>query len=144
MLFLPVVILWKKNLPIENCEIVLINKLSLSKKKDINKLIDFSEKTLSPIEEAAEIFHQETSFYLDPKRIDYIGAIHSMDTLAAELTKEEIDWFKSQKDVHINSNTLVEVHSIKDFLSKEVEVDWNIMGRLFNLYYAAWNSLSDN
>lgn len=150
------VLLWHPSLPLESSEIVLIKEFrSPAHTKDgfIRELPGGSpsDKEASPEETAAEEIHEETGFYLNPDRIKFHEARQLAGTLSShrsffysvQLTDEEVDWFKSQKDVvhgkeEDTERTYIEVYSIKDLLQK-VDVDWSTLGMVFAAYYRTTN-----
>jgi 8-oxo-dGTP pyrophosphatase MutT (NUDIX family) len=94
---------------------------------------------------AAHEVQEETGFYLQPERLKFIGArqmagtlsAHKSHLFAAELSKEELDWFKSQKgvvhgNVEDSERTYIEVESI-DNLIKENRLDWSSLGMILSV-----------
>lgn len=94
---------------------------------------------------AAHEVQEETGFYLQPERLKFIGARQMAGTLsshkshlfAAELTKDELNWFKSQKgivhgNVEDSERTYIEVTSIEDLL-KENRLDWSALGMILSV-----------
>lgn len=94
---------------------------------------------------AAHEVQEETGFYLQPERLKFIGARQMAGTLsshkshlfAAELTKDELDWFKSQKgvihgNVEDSEKTYIEVLSIEDLI-KENRLDWSTLGMILSV-----------
>lgn len=94
---------------------------------------------------AAEEVCEETGFSLDPKRLQYKGAQQLVGTLSShkshlysvELSKEEMNYFKYQKDiVHGNiedsERTFVEVHNVLDLLNNK-NIDWSTLGQILSV-----------
>jgi 8-oxo-dGTP pyrophosphatase MutT (NUDIX family) len=94
---------------------------------------------------AAHEVQEETGFYLQPERLKFIGARQMAGTLsshkshlfAAELTKDELNWFKSQKgvvhgNVEDSEKTYIEVTSIDDLI-KENRLDWSSLGMILSV-----------
>lgn len=102
-----------------------------------------------PEETAAHEVHEETGFYLDPSRLKAHGALQLAGTLSAhkahlysaELTDEEIDWFKSQDGVvHGNIEdtemTFIEVKPLYEILNEQL-VDWTTLGMILTVVEGA-------
>lgn len=96
---------------------------------------------------AAEEVQEETGFYLDPDRLKERGvrqlagtfSAHKSHLYAAELTREEMEWFKSQKDiVHGNvedsERTFIEVHNVYELVHNgKQELDWSTLGMILSV-----------
>lgn len=95
-----------------------------------------------PEEVAAHEVHEETGFYLDSSRLRSHGALQLAATLSAhkahlysaELTDEEVEWFKSQDGiVHGNIKetemTYIEVKPLYEILNEQL-VDWTTLGMI--------------
>lgn len=150
------VLLWHKKLPLESSEIVLVKEFrppAITKDGLVHGLPGGSspKKGNDPEDTAAEEVHEETGFYVEPDRIKFYEARQMASTLlshksflySVELTEEEIDWFKSQKDIvhgkeEDSERTFIEVCTVKDLL-KNVDVDWSTLGMVFAAYYRSWN-----
>lgn len=150
------VMLWRKTLPIEFSEIVLVKEFRSPARTDdgfIRELPGGSspKKGTPPEETAAEEIHEETGFYLEPERIKFHQARQLAGTLSShqsffysvELTEEEIEWFKSQKGIvhgkeEDTERTFIEVVTVKDLL-KNTDVDWSILGMVFSAVYRSQN-----
>jgi len=98
-----------------------------------------------PKETAADEVHEETGFYLDPNRLRFHGArqlagtfsSHKVNLFSAELTAEEMDWFRSQKDVvHGNVKdsemTFIEIYTVEELLENKL-VDWTTLGEILQV-----------
>lgn len=96
-------------------------------------------------EAAAKELHEETGFYLDPGRLKRIAirqlagtfSAHKSHLYAAELTQEEIEWFKSQRDIphgveKDTERTFIEVVPLSDLMSSRL-VDWATLGMIFSV-----------
>lgn len=154
------VLLWKKNLPLEQSEIVIVKEFRSPANTEDGFIREMpggsSPSEGDATETAAEEIHEETGFYLDPARLKEHGARQLMGTLSAHkahfysarITEEEMDYFKSQKGVaHGNEEdserTFIEVYTIRDLLNKKIEVDWSTMGQILFLYCKAWETLNE-
>ncbi|HEY5267775.1 MAG TPA: nucleoside 2-deoxyribosyltransferase domain-containing protein [Candidatus Saccharimonadales bacterium] len=98
-----------------------------------------------PEDVASEEVHEETGFYLDPSRLKSRGSrqlagtfsAHQCHLFSAEITKEEFEWFKSQKDiVHGNVEdtemTFIETYSLAELINQEL-VDWATLGQILSV-----------
>jgi 8-oxo-dGTP pyrophosphatase MutT (NUDIX family) len=97
-----------------------------------------------PLEVAATEVQEETGFYLDPKRLKEHGARQLAGTFSAHkghlysvyLTREEMDWFKSQDgivhgNVEDSERTFIEVHNVYELVHDEDrKVDWSTLGMI--------------
>lgn len=144
------VLLWRKNDPIEESEIILIKEFRSPAATSDGFIRELpsgssSNKDSDPIETAAEEVKEETDFYLDPKRLKFHStrqlaatlSSHKSNFYSAELTSEEVTWFKSQKDiVHGNTKdterTFIEVVSVKNLL-KDNNIDWSNLGMILSI-----------
>ncbi len=100
-----------------------------------------------PMEVAATEVQEETGFYLDPKRLKERGARQLAGTFSAHkghlysvyLTREEMDWFKSQEgivhgNVEDSERTFIEVHNVYDLVhNDERKVDWSTLGMILSV-----------
>lgn len=95
---------------------------------------------------AADEVHEETGFYLDPKRLKSVGkrqlagtlSSHKCNLYKAELTEEELDWFRSQDGiVHGNEKdserTFIEVHNVYELVNKDIGLDWSTLGMILSV-----------
>jgi len=146
------VMLWRKKLPLELSEVVLIKEFrSPARTSDgfIRELPGGSspKKGTPPEETAAEEIHEETGLYLKPERIKFHKAKQLAGTFSShqaffysvELTEEEVDWLKSQKGIvhgkeKDSERTFVEVTTVKDLL-KNKETDWSTLGMALYVIY---------
>ena len=94
---------------------------------------------------AAEEVQQETGLYIEPSRLQNHGARRTIGTLSAhksnlfslEISKEEMTWFKSQKDVvhgveEDSEKTFVEVYTVGELLKGDL-VDWTTLGQILSV-----------
>lgn len=93
---------------------------------------------------AAEEVHEETGFIINPERLKLVTnrqlagtlSAHQSYLFKAELTKDEINYFKEQKGiVHGNTEdsemTFIEVHSVWDVMHDDkLGVDWTTLGMI--------------
>ncbi len=99
-----------------------------------------------PLEIAAEEVHEETGFYLDSSRLKFETAkqlagtfsSHKSHLFSAEITAEEVAWFKSQEGIpHGNISesemTFIEVVTLEQLVNQEVEVDWSTLGMILSV-----------
>jgi len=99
-----------------------------------------------PEETAAEEVFEETGFHLTPDRLQSHGALQLAGTLSshkahlysAELTEEEIQWFKAQDGVvhgkeEDTERTFVEVKTLEEIISEQL-VDWTSLGMLMAVF----------
>jgi 8-oxo-dGTP pyrophosphatase MutT (NUDIX family) len=97
---------------------------------------------------AAEELHEETGLWLDPSRLTKVASRQLAGTLSAhkshlysvELTEEELEWLKSQKDIphgveKDTERTFVEIKTIKEILDEKL-VDWTTLGMIFSVINA--------
>lgn len=94
---------------------------------------------------AAEEVFEETGMHIDSSRLKFEAAHQLAGTLSAhqahlfsvQLTEEEMDWMKSQKDVvHGNvddtEQTYIEVMTLDDILGGDL-VDWATLGEILSI-----------
>ncbi len=99
----------------------------------------------SPEEIAAEEVHEETGFFIEPERLKRHEArqlagtfsAHKSHLFSAELTDEELEWFRSQKGIvhgkaEDTERTFIEVHSLKDLIDSKT-VDWSTLGMILSV-----------
>lgn len=150
------VLLWHKTLPLENSQVVLIKEFrSPARTEDgfIHELPSGSshKQNVQMEEIASEEIFEETGMHIDTERFKFHEARQLAGTLSShksffysvELTEEEINWFKSQKDVahgkeEDTERTFVEVYTVKELLSN-VNIDWTTLGQVFSAYYRTIN-----
>lgn len=150
------VLLWRKKYPMEQSEVVIVKEFrSPASNLDgfVHELPGGSspKKGTPPEETAAEEIHEETGFFVKPDRIKFHEARQMASTLSAhksflysvELNEEEMEWFKSQKDVmHGNvedtEQTYIEVFTVKEIL-KNPNIDWSTLGMIWSAYYRSWD-----
>lgn len=96
---------------------------------------------------AAEELQEETGFYLEPSRLKATAvrqlagtfSAHKAHLYYAELTDEELEWFKSQKDIphgveKDSERTFVEVKTLREIMDEKL-VDWTTLGMIFSVIY---------
>lgn len=106
-----------------------------------------SNKAKDDKEIASEEVHEETGFYLKPDRLKEHEArqlaptfsAHKSHLYSVELTDEELEWFKSQKDIphgveKVTERTFVEVKTIGEVLEEKL-VDWSTLGMIFSVIH---------
>ena len=104
-----------------------------------------SVEETNPEETAAHELHEETNFYIDPSRLISHGSrqlagtfsAHKAHLFSAEISKEEIEWFKSQKDIAYGNEkdserTFIEVHTIHNIIKNNL-VDWTTVGMILSV-----------
>ena len=104
-----------------------------------------SNKEANPEEVAAEEVHEEMGLYIEPDRLRACGSrqlagtfsAHKANLFAAEITAEELDWLKSQKDIaHGNEEdserTFIEVHPVSQLINNE-SIDWTTLGMILSV-----------
>jgi 8-oxo-dGTP pyrophosphatase MutT (NUDIX family) len=99
-------------------------------------------------EAASHELHEETGFYLEPSRLKKVAtrqlagtfSAHKSHLYSAQLTQEEVEWFKSQRDIphgveKDTERTFVEIKTIKEILDEKL-VDWTTLGMIFSVINA--------
>lgn len=145
------VFLWKKNDPIEDSEVVIVKEYrSPASNTDafVRELPSGSAKNTNAIETAAEELHEETGMYLDPERFNPVKArqlaatlsTHKAHLYSVELNDEELEWFKSQKDIahgkeEDTERTFIEIKTISELLESD-DLDWTNLGMIFSGIYS--------
>jgi len=107
-----------------------------------------SNKAKDDKEIASEEVHEETGFYLKPDRLKAHEArqlaptfsAHKSHLYSVELTDEEVEWFKSQKDIphgveKVSERTFVEVKTVQELLDENL-VDWSTLGMIFSVLHS--------
>jgi len=149
------ILLWRRNNDVlEESEVVIVKEFRTPASTDdgfIRELVGgSSKKNDHPEEIAAEEILEETGFAVKTERLKHHQSRQLCGTLSAhkshfysvELTKEEIEWFKSQKGIvhgvaEDSERTFIEVYSIKEILADN-NFDWTTLGEIF----VAWNSVN--
>lgn len=144
------VLLWKKNDPIEDSEVILVKEFrSPANTEDgfIRELPGGSsaKKEEDPQEVAADEVYEETGFHLTSDRLEFHGArqlagtfsAHKAHFYSAELDEDELKWFKSQDGiVHGNTEdserTFIEVHTVKELIENG-QTDWTTLGMILSV-----------
>lgn len=143
------VLLWKKNDPIEESEVVLIKEFrSSSNTKDgfIRELPSGSSSSKENKKETAiHEVNEETGFEIELNRPEQHESRQLAGTLSAHksnlysvsLDEKEIEWFKNQKDPQGNVEdteiTYIEVYSVKDLY--QIDIDWTTVGQILSVVY---------
>jgi len=104
-----------------------------------------SSKESNPEEVAAEEVHEEMGLYIEPARLRACGSrqlaatfsAHKSNLFAAEITADEIDWLKSQKDIahgkeEDSERTFIEVHPVSQLINDE-SIDWTTLGQILSV-----------
>ncbi len=104
-----------------------------------------SSKKSNPEETAAEEVHEEMGLYIEPSRLKVRGtrrlagtlSAHQAHLFSAEITAEEMDWLKSQKDIahgkeEDSERTFIEVHSVSQLINNE-SIDWTTLGQILSV-----------
>lgn len=147
------VMLWKPNEPLEASELVLVREFRPSVSNKLGFVLELPSGSSSdpshtdPLIIAAEEVNEETGFFLDSERMKSHGArqlastlsAHKSHLFSAELTEEELTWFKSQADVaHGNvkdgERTYIEVKSLKDLWDGD-SLDWTAIGQIMTVIH---------
>lgn len=147
------VLLWKRNETIEDSEVVLVREFRPSVSNKNCYIVELPSgstpdpKENEPLHVAVEEVWEETGFAISPERLKFnmarqlVGPLssHKSHLYSAELTEEELDWFKGQADiVHGNVNsgerTFIEVRKVKD-LFKNDDLDWSTLGQIIAVIY---------
>lgn len=146
------VMMWKHYYPsrkVDESEVVIVKEYRPSASTPDGFVHELpsgsSTHTGDPKETAAEEVHEETGFYLEPSRLKEHEArqfaatfsVHKAHLYSVELTEEELEWFKSQKDIphgveKVSERTFIEVRTIRDILSNNL-VDWSTLGMIFSV-----------
>lgn len=104
-----------------------------------------STKKANPEEVAAEEVHEEMGLYIEPDRLKLYGtrqlagtfSTHKANLFAAEITADELEWLKSQKDIaHGNEadseRTFIEIHPVSQLVNSE-SIDWTTLGMVLSV-----------
>lgn len=104
-----------------------------------------SIKDSSPEETAAEEVHEELGLYIEPSRLKLwserrlAGTLssHKSTLFAAEITEEEVEWLKSQKDIahgkeEDTERTFIEIHPVSELVNSEL-IDWTTLGQILSV-----------
>lgn len=145
------ILLFKRNSEILDTEVVVIKEYrpAVSNKESfVRELPSGSAKDATAFETAAEELHEETGFYLNPKRLKFIKARQIIATLSShksylycvEISDDELKWFRSQEGIvhgvlSVGERTFIEVKSIQELLQSD-ELDWSNLGMIFSGYYS--------
>lgn len=145
------VLLWYRHETLEDSEVVLVREFRPSVSNKNCYIVELPSgstadpKESEPLHVAVEEVWEETGFAIEPDRLKFHMArqliaplsSHKSYLFSAELTEEELDWFKSQKDlVHGNINsgerTFIEVRKIKDLFEND-DLDWSTLGQILSV-----------
>jgi len=104
-----------------------------------------STKESDPEETASEEVHEEMGLYIEPSRLKLRGtrrlagtlSAHKAHLFSAEITTEEMDWLKSQRDIahgkeEDSERTFIEVHSVSQLINDE-NIDWTTLGQILSV-----------
>lgn len=147
------VLLYKKGASPQESEVVFVREFRPSVSNKIAYVVELVSGSNSdpekndPWELAVEEVSEETGFSLDPKRLVFHGARQLVSTLSAhkshlfsvEITQEELDWFKGQKNIahgnlHDGERTFIEVLSYKDLFTSDT-LDWTALGQVLSVLH---------
>lgn len=140
------VIMWKSNEDLMKSEIVLVKEFRSPASTEDGFIHEVpsgsSTKEEDPKENACHEVQEETGLVVKSERLKVHGARQLAGTLSAhkshlfsvELTDEEMDWLKSQKNIaHGNredsEQTYVEIMELRDIL-KDERIDWSNLGEI--------------
>lgn len=143
------VLMWRRNESILNSEVVLVREYRSPARTPDSFIRELPGGSAAEDDEpeyvAAEEVYEETGFVMDPKRLKFEGArqlagtlsSHKSHLFSAELTLEEMEWMRAQRDiVHGNvkdsERTFIEVHTINDLLNAEI-TDWTTLGMILSV-----------
>jgi 8-oxo-dGTP pyrophosphatase MutT (NUDIX family) len=144
------VLLYKKSDDIMNTEVVLVKEFRSPASTDDGYVWELpggssENENDDEIVVAVNEVKEETGFKIDKSRIKFIQQRQVNETLlanqvalfAAEITQEEVEWFKSQKDIakgniEDTERTFTEVVTLKDILENEL-VDWMNVGMIMKV-----------
>jgi 8-oxo-dGTP pyrophosphatase MutT (NUDIX family) len=147
------VMLWYKTAiefpqPWKDIEVVLIREFrSPASTPDgfIHELPSGSAPDNDYEEAASHELHEETGFYLEPSRLKRVAtrqlagtfSAHKSHLYSAQLTQEEVEWFKSQRDIphgveKDTERTFIEVVALSELMSNRL-VDWATLGMIFSV-----------
>ncbi len=98
-----------------------------------------------PTEVASEEIQEETGLYIDPSRLNKHEArqlnatlsSHKSHLFSLEISREEMEWFKSQKGIvhgieEDSERTFVEVYTVGELMRKDL-VDWTTLGQIMSV-----------
>jgi 8-oxo-dGTP pyrophosphatase MutT (NUDIX family) len=104
-----------------------------------------SSKESNPEEVAAEEVHEEMGLLIDPSRLRNHGSrqlagtfsAHKGNLFSAEITEEEVEWLKSQRDIahgkeEDSERTFIEVHLVSQLINDE-SIDWTTLGQILSV-----------
>lgn len=98
-----------------------------------------------PLEVASKEIQEETGLYIEPSRLikhekrqlSATFSAHKSHLFSLEISKEEMDWFKSQKGIahgveEDTEKTFVEVYTVGELIKNDL-VDWTTLGQILNV-----------
>lgn len=146
------VLMYRKSSRWENSQIILVKEYRPTASTPDGFVHELpsgsSHKSEDTTEIAVKEVHEETGFYLSSERLQTHESRQMVATLSAhkshlfsvELTDEEVEWFKSQKDIahgieKDSEKTFVEVRAIQEILDNNL-VDWSTLGMIFSMLYS--------
>lgn len=145
------VVMYKKAAAMENIQVITIKEYRPTASTPDGFVHELpsgsSNKAKDDKDIASEEVHEETGFYLKSDRLKQHEArqlaptfsAHKSHLYSVELTDEEIEWFKSQKDIphgveKVSERTFVEVKTIQEILDENL-VDWSTLGMIFSVIH---------
>lgn len=140
------VMMWQRREPVGISEIVLVREYRSPAATPTGFILELpggsAAQDDAPEEVAAEEVHEETGLHLDSSRLKFIGARQLAGTLSShkghlysvELTDDEMEWLRAQRDVvHGNvddsEQTYIEVYTLDKLLEGEL-TDWTTLGMI--------------
>lgn len=133
-------LLWRPTLPLEFSEVILIKELKTSSVLDgFNySILCFNDKHIDQDLISKEM-QDDFSFHLDPDKIILYPDKLNSPLYYSELSEEDIEWFKSQKDIKNNNGEFLEVLSFKEIIDQNL-LNWENLGQLFSVYFQKNNA----
>ncbi|MEK7118324.1 MAG: nucleoside 2-deoxyribosyltransferase domain-containing protein [Patescibacteria group bacterium] len=139
------VLLYRRGKTLRETEVVLVREFrspAATSDGNVRELPggSASKPGMSDGENAVEELREETGFTMDPSRLKMHASrqlaatlsLHKAHLFSAEITAEELAWFKTQKDVvhgdnELSERTYVEVRTVKELLGSG-DLDWTTIG----------------
>lgn len=141
------VMMWRPDEITGDIEVVLVKEFRSPAATDDGFIRELpgGSADATPEETASEEIHEETGFYLDPKRLKLENVRQLAGTLSShkshfysvKLDEEEMDWFKSQDGIvhgkeEDTERTFVEVHRVSKLIENNW-VDWSTLGMILSV-----------
>ncbi len=141
------VLLYHKGTSLQTASFILVKEFRPSVSNSIAYVIELpsgssASSQYSPLELAVQEVREEVGFEIAPERLQFIGARQLIGTLsahkahlfAAEITTEELAWFKTQHGIahgeqDLGERTYVQVFSYQDLFQDDV-LDWTTIGQI--------------